>query len=376
MSIVRPLKWDTTLSGLKQMSDSELELLAYRLRKAWATDLYDTYTGAMARDGSATNGNGFGAVYRGSTSSATNTDHTYLTSFADRRKNAVHATKADNAHDNYADNDDTFSAPSEATFDATESDRQTFYYEEYNPPTDSSAYPSAPSPTVFNTHSYLKWDTSGYMKIEGTDANLIDTVIKLANYEMFNGDEVGTLRVASSSPGSDWTDLGLFMQDTVMTWSSYDTSGGGSSTRFDYKLWIRLTDSSVTESASNDNRYVLWNSSSNRIDQVANASTYSIIDNVLLPVWKRSADFDGTTGDFGFPRYEIVSVPNAGTHRKDRGVVTDTVYSDGAVSHGDTNSAAGPFSGTYYKARYGSSGFTETGSRYLIAYLPSAATRT
>ena len=124
-----------------------------------------------------------------------------------------------------------------------------------------------------------------------------------------------------------------------------------------------------------NNRYVLWNSSSNRIDQVANASTYSIIDNVLLPVWKRSANFDGTTGDFGFPRYEIVEVPNAGTHRKDRGVVSDTVYSDGAVSHGDTNSAY-LTGGTYYKARYGSSGFTTTGSKYLIAYLPSAATRT
>lgn len=377
MSIVRPLKWDTTLNGLKEMSDNELELLAYRLRKAWASDLLGTYTGAMARDTNSDNSNGFGAVYRGTSTSGTTVDFTHLTTMTDQRKNAVHATKANNSFDNYADNDDTFSAPSEATFDATQSVRQTFYFEEYLVNSDRPQFPATPSPSTLNTHSYIKWDTSGYMKIEGTTANLIDTIIKLANYEMLNGDKVGTLSVATSSPGSDYSDLGLFSQDTVMTWSSYDTSGGGNTTRFNYNLYLRTTDSSVTESASNDNRYVLWNSSLNRVDQVGNSVTYSIIDNVLMPLWKRSVDFDGVSGDRGFIRYEIVDSGsiNASTSRKDQGAVSDTVYTDGTVTHGDTNSAYLTGS-TYYKGRYGSGGFTTTTTKHLVAYAPSAAIRT
>ena len=99
MAVNRPIRWDSTLSGLKEMSDSDLELLSYHLRKAWAADLSATYTGAADRDGSATSTNGFGAIYRGASGSATDSNYEYLTALTDKRKNAVYTSKSNNAFD-------------------------------------------------------------------------------------------------------------------------------------------------------------------------------------------------------------------------------------------------------------------------------------
>lgn len=372
MAISRPLKWDSTLGNLKEMSDADLELLSYRLRKAWAEDLYGTYTSNSARDGSATSTNGFGAIYRGSSGSASDSNHAFLLSRTDKRKNAIYTTKANNAHDNFGDNDDTFGTPSESNFDATESVRQTFYYEEYL----NATPPSLPINATFNEHSYLKWDSSGYAKIESDTANLIDTVIKLANYEMMNGDEVGTLRVATSSPGSDWTDLGTFFEDTIMTWSSFDTSGGGSTTNATFKLWIRRSDSSRSDSPDNDSKYVIWNASSNRIDQINDSSDYPIISNILIPIWKRSSTFEGASGDYGFPRYKLESgAPLSSTYEKSHGTFSDTVYSSGANSHTGSNSAH-LIGSTYYIARYGNGALNTNQTTHLNVYLPSGAVRT
>ena len=45
-------------------------------------------------------------------------------------------------------------------------------------------------------YSYAYWDGSGYVKIEGVEANILDTIIKLANNEMLNGDKVGTIQLS------------------------------------------------------------------------------------------------------------------------------------------------------------------------------------
>ena len=34
--------------------------------------------------------------------------------------------------------------------------------------------------------NYVVWDSSGYVKIESETANILDTIIKLANNEMLN----------------------------------------------------------------------------------------------------------------------------------------------------------------------------------------------
>ena len=377
MAVVRPIRWDSTLSALKEMSDSELELLSYHLRKAWAADLSATYTGDADRNGSATSTNGFGAIYRGGSSSASDSNYAYLTALTDKRKNAVYTSKSNNAYDNFSDDDDTFDAPSEADFDASKATRQTFYYEEWL----NATPPGDPSDATKNTNTYVKWDSSGYLKLEGDDANLIDTIIAHANYNMMNDDGVGLLTTATSSPGGDYTDLGVFHQNTIMSFDtgSPDTSGGSSSVVATHNLYIRTQNSSFDEAtprASETSKFMLWNSSNNILQQVDIASNdyTNIITNVLLPIWKRSSNFDGTSGDYGFPRYKFETSFSNADHQRLQGTLTDTVYTDGTehlfgVSIGST-------SGTYYRARYGSGSTTVDSTTFLVAYVPTGAVRT
>ena len=129
---------------------------------------------------------------------------------------------------------------------------------------------------------------------------------------MMNDDGVGLLTTATSSPGGDYTDLGAFHQNTIMSFStsSPDTSGGSSSVVATHNLYIRTQNSSFDEAtprASETSKFMLWNSSNNILQQVDIASNdyTNIITNVLLPIWKRSSNFDGTSGDYGFPRYKF-----------------------------------------------------------------------
>ena len=376
MAVVRPIRWDSTLSALKEMSDSELELLSYHLRKAWAADLSATYTGDADRNGSATSANGFGAIYRGGGSSASDSNYAYISALEDKRKNAVYTSKSNNAHDIYADNDDTFSGPSEATFDASIAVRQTFYYEEWL----NATPPDDPSNATKNTNTYVKWNTSGYLKLEGDDANLIDTIIAHANYNMMNDDGVGLLTTATSSPGGDYTDLGAFHQNTIMSFDtgSPDTSGGSSSVVATHNLYIRTQNSSFDEAtprASETSKFMLWNSSSNILQQVDIASNdyTNIITNVLLPIWKRSSNFGGTSGDYGFPRYKFETSFSNADHQSLQGTLTDSVYTDG-TEHLFSQSI-GTTSGTYYRARYGSGSTTIDSTHFLVAYVPTGAVR-
>ena len=375
MAITKPLKWDTTSAALKQMTDAELELVAYQLRKAWASDLLGTYNG-NARDSSATTTNGYGALYVGPSASPAISGVSNLITLYDKRKNAVHTTKADSGYsegtfDNAADNDDTFTAPSEATFDASETIISTYHYEEYVPH-GVVAIPDAPTPTTLRDHSYLYWDASGYAKVEGTTANIIDTIIKLANYEMMNGDYVGLLEIASGSPGSDYTELGLFHTNTVMTWSSYQTDGGGSSVSASSNLYLRTQNSSYDEAAAksaSDNIFLRWDNSTGGVKQSSPASAFSMIANVLMPIWKRSSNFNGVSGDYGFPRYKFsASAAGSNTYERQIAYILDTVYTDST----STDALVGGAGGTYYKTRYGSGSLTTNSAHYVIAYLPDA----
>ena len=376
MAVNRPIRWEASSTALKEMSDSDLELLSYHLRKAWAADLSATYTGDADRNGSATSTNGFGAIYRGGSGSASDSNYEYVTALTDKRKEAVYTSKSNNAYDNFSDNDDTFDAPSEATFDASEAVRQTFYYEEWL----NASPPGDPSNATKNSESYVKWDSSGYLKIEGVDANLIDTIIAHANYNMMNDDGVGLLSVATSSPGGDFTDLGAFHQNTIMTFntSSPTTDGGGSSVVATNNLYIRTQNSSFDEAtprAAETSKFMLWDDSNKHLEQVDIASNdyTNIITNVLLPIWKRSSSFGGTSGDYGFPRYKFETSAPSSTNDRNMGTLLDTVYTDSA-QHDFTTSLSSE-GGTYYKSRYGSGGVTTNTTHYLTAYVPSGAVR-
>tara|TARA_Y100000816_G_C26099306_1_gene582311 strand:- start:365 stop:1504 length:1140 start_codon:yes stop_codon:yes gene_type:complete len=378
MAVNRPIRWEASSTALKEMSDSDLELLSYHLRKAWAADLSATYTGDADRNGSATATNGFGAIYRGGSGSASDSNYEYVTALTDKRKNAVYTSKSNNAFDNNADDDDTFDAPSEATFDASEAVRQTFYYEEWL----NASPPGDPSNATKNSESYVKWDSSGYLKIEGVDANLIDTIIAHANYNMLNDDGVGLLSVATSSPGGDYTDLGAFHQNTIMTFDtgSPTTDGGGSSVVATNNLYIRTQNSSFDEAtprAAETSKFMLWDAGNTRLIQVDIASNdyANLITNILLPIWKRSSSFGGTSGDYGFPRYKFETSVPSNTYDRNQGTLLDTVYTDSA-EQGVFGVSIGSESGTYYKARYGTGATSTLTTHYFTAYVPSGAVRT
>tara|TARA_A100001037_G_scaffold55112_1_gene47416 strand:- start:17432 stop:18571 length:1140 start_codon:yes stop_codon:yes gene_type:complete len=377
MAVNRPIRWEASSTALREMSDSDLELLSYHLRKAWAADLVATYTGAADRDGSATSTNGFGAIYRGASGSASDSNYEYVTALTDKRKNAVYTSKSNNAFDNNADNDDTFDGPSEADFDASEATRQTFYYEEWL----NASPPGDPSNATKNSESYVKWDSSGYLKIEGVDANLIDTIIAHANYNMLNDDGVGLLSVATSSPGGDYTDLGQFHQNTIMTFNtgSPTTDGGGSEVVATNNLYIRTQNSSFDEAtprAAETSKFMLWDAGNTRLIQVDIASNdyTNLITNILLPIWKRSSSFGGVSGDYGFPRYKFETSAPSNTYDRNQGTLLDTVYTDSA-EQSVWGVSIGSESGTYYRARYGSGGTSTLTTHYFTAYVPSGAVR-
>ena len=121
---------------------------------------------------------------------------------------------------------------------------------------------------------------------------------------------------------------------------------------------------------------MLWNSSTNILQQVDIASNdyTNIITNVLLPIWKRSSNFDGTSGDYGFPRYKFETSFSNADHQSLQGTLTDSVYTDGAEHL--FSQSIGTTSGTYYRARYGSGSTTIDSTNFLVAYVPTGAVRT
>ena len=178
-----------------------------------------------------------------------------------------------------------------------------------------------------------------------------------------NDDGVGLLSVATSSPGGDYTDLGLFHQNTIMSFDtgSPDTSGGSTAVVATNNLYIRTQNSSFDEStprAAETSKFMLWDSSNKHLEQVDISSNdyTNIITNVLLPIWKRSSSFGGTSGDYGFPRYKFETSAPSATHDRNMGTLLDTVYTDSAT-HDFTTSLSSE-GGTYYKSRYGNGGVT------------------
>ena len=366
MAIQRPLRWDNTLSALKEMSDTELEQMAYYLRYQWGQDLLGTYTTDCARDSGASVNSGFGAPYRTASTSASTSAFTHYGANADQKKTPQTLNNADNDEPQSqpnafaGDDDDSFGTPSEASFNDTLATVTTYYKEVYRATLPSQ---SAPSTGNLNLYSYAYWDGSGYVKIEGVEANILDTIIKLANNEMLNGDKVGTVQLSTGDPsegaGHVWSDLGTFFENTISTYS-FPTSIGTATTT--YKLYLKTdAPTSSHETDTTLTSFVNWSSGDSALkqqDRGSGTSSYSnFISTVLLPVWKRSSIF---------PKYRFDTDNTlAGGWEKERGSYVDTFY--------DTSQTTGPTldSGTYYSARFGlalATSFTE----YLILEIGSS----
>ena len=181
-----PLRHISTATGadLRQMSSGELALLRYNLRVRYANQLNSRGAGSINIGG--------GTIF----GSATNTERTQV------------------------QNTNVSRFPAANTGTLT---RSTFNY--------GLVRTGIPGfPTDF-TNSYASYRGNGDIRQENSEDNLRSAIITETINEMRTGDEVGTYRVSINSPGTGWTNQGLFFRDTIFNNSVVNN----------YNLWLRTS---------------------------------------------------------------------------------------------------------------------------------------
>ena len=310
MATRRPLLGVST--GLKELTDAQIDYIQYELRSAYASYL-------------ATNTTGYGAVYVGGTGNTT------IGSFTDTKRTQGASATGSGGYSGQSGLDS--SSPDEGSSGA-------------GPPTshDTGDYPPVPSTgttnvttytyrqnqnepdavtnTVYDADSYLVHATGGDIAIESTEANILDTILTGCISAMKSGDQVGTYKVSTTDPDEDdiWDDMGAFFVDT--------TYSGTVST---YKLWLK-------RDREDGNPYTAvevagWHSAHGDVINRSAAEGSNLINNVLLPcLQRRIADS---------LKYEV-SDTQSSTVAFRRGYFIDTRLADETTSY----SPAPPFGTT------------------------------
>ena len=186
--MARPLRYlPNTNIEFQEMTAAELSRLRYNLRLRYADMLRNGGPGSIIVGGGTTFG------------SASNTERTVGSQTNNRR---------------FSDNN-----PSTGTTTRTQ----------YNYGLNLANIPAFP--TDF-TNSYCAFDASinEFFQAREVSHFLIGIINDTIN-EMRTGDELGTYRVATNSPGTGWTNMGLFFRDTFFNNQQINT----------YNLWLRTT---------------------------------------------------------------------------------------------------------------------------------------
>jgi len=187
----------TTSFSLRKMTDTQLASLRYQLRLAYAA---------------VCNANGNGRLYTGGTNNV----------------GQAHTTERTYAQNNMARNnsggEDWPAYPSTGT---TTRSTTTF--------TQTRTNVSFPSNANCRDYGWLYWQgstTSFNMRVISAEQDFVDTILTDTISEAVSGDEVGTYRVATSSPGSGWTSKGAVFTNTIYnnnsqtTWNLYLKTSG------------------------------------------------------------------------------------------------------------------------------------------------------
>ena len=259
--MARPLKINGT-SGLKQMTDGELDRIQYNLRIRYASFLryWHTSSGVNAAGGQTTSGNGpGGALNVGSVSgwtsigSATDTISTQQTATNPR---------------NNSGGDDYPASPGIGSSTVT-----TYAYYQNRAATNLGT-----SFSGNDQYSYLKFISPATLRTASNYAtDFFDEIITQCITDMGTGDEVGSYRVSTSAPSSGgagtWVDCGTFHSDT--------TYSAGTTT---HKLWLKTALDSVPGS---DVKPVMWSGSVIKevasITETGSWQATSFMDQSLVP---------------------------------------------------------------------------------------------
>jgi hypothetical protein len=282
--MTRPLYFDGS-NTLQQMSDAQLDRLCYYLAVAYAAQL---------------NAGGNGYVNLAATGTA-------IGGTTNQRKipqtNTVTRIVNDGVIQTYP------AYPGTAT-------QSVASYAPYQ----QRAIPSAPSAATFNADGYVYTDGSNNLQVESTDAGIYAEVLAQTIADIRSGHEVGSYRVATSTPTSGgagtWVSKGTFFQDTTYT---------AGTTTYNYYLKTGLT------TVPGTNTYPVGiDTSDNNLKQRPITNSDPLVANVLLPMLTRRM----SSG-----LYYSVASSLTGVNK---GTFTDTYQT------GVTNTQS--FDGTYYRS--------------------------
>ena len=246
--MARPLK--IVSDGLRELSDADLDAICYYTRVAYANQL---------------NANGNGYVYVGA-------GNTSIGSMSD-----TSSTRQTNSQTrNYSGGTDYPAYPGIGVeTDASYSYRQL------------RGTPGFPSAATLNASGYMIVEGTDGVRVVNTEAQIFAEVIAQTIADMRTGDEVGTYRVATTTPaGGTWTNKGTWFADT--------TYSAGTTT---YKLYLKRSDTAPGVVRP----LVLSGSEVSETTGTFNEN-HAMIQNILLPALTRrlgSGDLNYTVATTG-----------------------------------------------------------------------------
>lgn len=291
--MARPLKIVGTV--VQEINNDEVNYLAYYLQVAYANQLDAGGNGSINVGGTGVN-----------IGSSTDTSSTLRQSTNSR---------------NYSGGTDYVGAPGIGS----ETDANYSYKQ-------IQTVPSFPSTATLNSDGYLCLDGSSGYRIASSASDLYDEIIATAISELKSGNEVGSYRIATSSPGTGWVSKGAWYVDT--------TYSAGTTT---YNLYLRKSNAAPTSQA----RPMQLDGASGIIAASGTMDqSHAIIQNVLLPALTRRL----SNGNLKY----TVGTSLVGT---DKGVWSDTkqtagtdtfTFSNPTYTSTSTPSGAKVVQNTYY----------------------------
>lgn len=307
----------STAFSLRKMTDAQLASLRYQLRVAYAAVL---------------NANGNGRLYTGGTNNvgqAISTEYTKVTNTQARDNNWLtgHPTTSGGtwSYDNYPNHANDW--PTYPAVGSTTRSTTTF--------TQTRTSVNMPTDANCRDYGWLYWQgstTSFNMRVLSAEADFVDTIITDTISEAISGDEVGTYRIATSTPGTGWVDKGVVFTNTIYSNATVST----------YKLWVKTSGSDP----GGGQNPIGWKSGGAPFMSRSTASTGDLVQNVLLPILHRRVANNSALN---------YNINGSGTTR---GTMLDTRYSGSSTSQWFSDP-------TYYRSRTPSGG-QSTNATYIL----------
>ena len=277
-NIRRPLKINNVNDGtLQTMSDSELETISLQLRMWYARRLFTSLSATSGNSVYPTTGPSTGSkvfvpgmvvaqrgseYYQFKQQSSSGRNFHQLGALSDTYRPGQVTTQVDD--DNTTPDPDIPAAPSVETWRAGETVRSTYRWSQCFPKSGVNLYPDS---KMLDTFSYMISRGGSDIGPEGNTSYIVDTIIKHSVNEMVSGDEIGTYRVSSTSPGDGWAKSQNF-PDAYFWQDSYSTVSGpfehmNNHNTFSYYLYLKIGNS--TQHSYNYNTGSGYNRSKNHL---------------------------------------------------------------------------------------------------------------